>query len=153
MFLGGSNGLEGKVQREGFTPYVFYAAFHMAFFPTGTDIAETKMETVKSRKPQQGIRRTFLTSTKLLDSHTHIVINQHPGNASRPTEEVPVGLHEGQCVLMAEQAGKTAIAVSQGKHGKEETLKFSLVVQLDFTPVKFADFSRIVILTYKSLLT
>ena len=117
----------------------------------GGKVRKSAMETVKSRKPQQGIRRTFPVPTKLLDSHTHIVINQHPGNASRPTEEVPVGLHEGQCVLMAEQAGKTAITMRQGKHGKEETLKFSLVVQLYFTPVKFADFSRIVILTYKSL--
>ena len=64
-------------QVESFPSDIFHAPFHMSFLPSGPYITETILKTIETGHLHQGFCRLLVTTDKVLDGYTHIVIDHH----------------------------------------------------------------------------
>ncbi|WP_159461378.1 hypothetical protein [Dysgonomonas massiliensis] len=114
-------------------------------------IPSTIAEYVAVNQAKQGIGRLFLCTHELFDSHPHIIIDHHIGNAMYLGEEVTVRFHEGQRILMTKEPGITSITVAEGKDSHIQSLELPSKIKLNFAPVELTSFSRRIITPNKSL--
>ena len=131
-------------QVESFPSDIFHAPFHMSFLPSGPYITETILKTIETGHLHQGFCRLLVTTDKVLDGYTHIVIDHHGRDTMYIPEEVAVGFHEGKRILMPEKIGVSAIAMPESEYGQIKLDLDTVNKKKDFAPVKFNNASRLI---------
>ena len=129
-------------QVESFPSDIFHAPFHMSFLPSGPYITETILKTIETGHLHQGFCRLLVTTDKVLDGYTHIVIDHHGRDTMYIPEEVAVRSHEGKRILMPE--GVSAITMPESEYGQIKLDLDTVNKKKDFAPVKFNNASRLI---------
>ena len=131
-------------QVESFPSDIFHAPFHMSFLPSGPYITETILKTIETGHLHQGFCRLLVTTDKVLDGYTHIVIDHHGRDTMYIPEEVAVRSHEGKRILMPEKIGVSAIAMPESEYGQIKLGFDAVNKKKNFTPVKLGNASRLI---------
>ena len=131
-------------QVESFPSDIFHAPFHMSFLPSGPYITETILKTIETGHLHQGFCRLLVTTDKVLDGYTHIVIDHHGRDTMYIPEEVAVRSHEGKRILMPEKIGVSAITMPESEYGQIKLGLDTVNKKKDFTPVKLKNASRVI---------
>ena len=131
-------------QVESFPSDIFHAPFHMSFLPSGPYITETVLKTLETGHLHQGFCRLLVTTDKVLDGYTHIVIDHHGRDTMYIPEEVAVRSHEGKRILMPEKIGVSAITMPESEYGQIKLDLDTVNKKKDFAPVKFNNASRLI---------
>ena len=131
-------------QVESFPSDIFHAPFHMSFLPSGPYITEPILKTIEPGHLHQGFCRLLVTTDKVLDGYTHIVIDHHGRDTMYIPEEVAVRSHEGKRILMPEKIGVSAITMPESEYGQIKLDLDTVNKKKDFDPVKFNNASRLI---------
>ena len=131
-------------QVESFPSDIFHAPFHMSFLPSGPYITETILKTIETGHLHQGFCRLLVTTDKVLDGYTHIVIDHHGRDTMYIPEEVAVRSHEGKPILMPEKIGVSAITMPESEYGQIKLDLDTVNKKKDFAPVNFNNASRLI---------
>ena len=144
-------GIEINACGKGTSTHIVNTALHVSLLPSSPGIAEAPVEAIEGVHAKEGLRRLLVVRLEY-DSHLHVVIYHSMRDSVHIMEEIAMGLHEGKIVLMTEQVGPSALAMTEGKdcHGKGDRL--AVYAQLYLTPVKLTLLPWLIVLFYKDIL-